>query len=223
MRKVACYCMTRNIYPMVRPSLNSLLKNSSVDHVYLIAEDDDVGFPLPDKVSVVNVADQTFFSKDGPNYGCYWTYMVMMRIALCHVLPEEEQVLSLDLDTIVAENIDDLWDTPINDFYCAGVREPAKSGSGLYVNGGVVLWNLEKMRDGMADRIIRELNTIRYDFPEQDVMNKFCRGQIYELSSSYNVTRYTTQTAYPRIYHFAATAGWYRFNPLVQLYKEMSE
>ena len=223
MRRTACYCMTRNIYHKVRPSLNSLLKNTNVDHVYLIAEDDSVGFTLPDNVSVINVADQTWFDKDGPNYNCRWTYMCLMRIALCHVLPEEKRILSLDLDTIVAENIDDLWDVPIDDFYLAGVREPAKSGSGLYVNGGVVLWNLEKMRDGMADRIIRELNTIRYAFPEQDAMNKFCRGNMYELSSSYNVTRYTTKTAYPRIYHYAATPGWYEMNPMVQLYKEMNE
>lgn len=220
MRRVAAYCMTRNIYHKVRPSLNSLLKNSSVDHVYLIAEDEDVGFPLPEKVSVIDMLGQTFFWADGPNYNCRWTYMVMMRIALCHILKDEDRVLALDLDTIVDANIDELWETPIDDFYYAGVDEMSMAGNGAWSNGGVILWNLKKMRDGMADRIIHELNTVHYNFPEQECMNKLCHGHIYRLNSTYNACNFTAPTRHPKIHHFAAKRRWYEDQPLVQKYKE---
>lgn len=215
--------MTRNIYEKVRPSLCSLLMNSSVDKVFILAENDDVGFKLPDKVQIVNVLGQTFFYEDGPNYNNRWTYMVMMRTALCHVFPDVDRILSLDLDTIVDENIDDIWDTPLDDFYFAGCPEPNKSAFGTYVNGGVILWNLKKMRDGKADEIIHELNTRRHAYSEQDVMNDLCRDKIYKLSSVYNCCNYTMPCSNPRIYHYAATAGWYQFDPLMQKYKKLWE
>ena len=219
MKKYACYCMTRNIYHKVIPSLRSLLANSSVDRVFLVAEDDDIGFPVPEEVSIINMADQKFFPPDGPNYHCGWTYMVMMRVALCHILPEIDRVLALDLDTIVAENIDEIWDTPMGDRYYAGAAEVSCSQETLFANGGVILWNLRKMRDGMADRIIDELNHVWYGWPEQECMNKLCKGQIYELNSAYNACRFTKPTKHPKIYHFAAIRRWYEDEPIVQKWK----
>ena len=219
MKRYACYCMTRNIYHKVIPSLRSLLAHADLDEVYLITEDDDVGFALPEKVRIINVSDQTFFPPDGANTNCRWTYMALMRVALCHVLPWADRVLALDLDTIVTEDINDLWKAPIDNHYMAGCREPAKSQYGLYINGGVVLWNLKKMRDGKADEIIRALNERKYAFPEQDCMNALCRGHIYELGGEYNSSSVTVNRHIARIVHFAATRGWYEKEPLVQMYK----
>lgn len=216
--KYAAYCMTRNVYHKVIPSLNSLLTNSSVDKVFLIAEDDYVGFELPERVQVVNQKNQKFFLPDGPNYNCRWTYMCMMRIPLCHIFPEYDRILTLDHDTIVEANIDSLWDTRIDDFYYAGVDEVSCATEGPWSNSGVILWNLRKMRDRMADKIIHELNTVHYNFPEQECMNKLCKGKIYTLSSAYNVCRYTRPAPYPKIYHFAATPQWYETKPLVKKY-----
>ena len=222
MKRVACYCMTRNLYHKVRPSLNSLLKNTSVDHVYILAEDDDIGFELPEKVSLVNVADQKFFDPEGPNYRSRWTYMCLMRIPLCYIFPDLDRILTLDVDTIVDKNIDDIWDTPFEQCYFAGVKEEGLSHqkNRPYINFGVVLWNLKKMRDGMADRIIQELNTRFHMYPEQDVANDMCQRHIYQISSVYNSCRFTAPTNYPKIHHFAATGLWYEHHPLVQKYKE---
>ena len=225
MNRVACYCMTRNLYEKVRPSLNSLLKNSSVDHVYLLTEDDDVGFKLPDKVSVMNVSDQKWFPKDSPNYNSRWTYMALMRIPLCHMFPDLDRVLSLDVDTIVDANIDDLWDAPIDECYFAACQETRLTSmlGRPYINAGVVLWNLKKLRDGKADEMIRELNTTFHRYNEQDVMNDLCAGKIYFIGSEYNSCQFTLPVDHPRIYHFAATLLWYEKHPMVQKYKEMNE
>ena len=223
MKRVACYCMTRNIYHMIGPSLNSLLKNTSVEHVYLLTEDDEIGFSLPEKVSIVNVGDQKFFKSDGPNYHSMWSYMVLMRTALCHIFPDLDRILTLDLDTIVDENIDEIWDVPIDQCYFAGVKEERLSSQlgRPYINAGVILWNLKKMRDGMADRMIKELNTTYHKYPEQDVMNEFCKDHIYQLSSDYNACRFTAPTSHPKVHHFPATIGWYNDFNIVKKYKEV--
>ena len=221
-KRYACYCMTRNIYHKVIPSLKSLLIHGKPDKVFLLTEDDDVGFDLPDRVVVVNVSGQTFFSQDGPNYNNGWTWMVLMRIALCHIFPDIDRIVSLDLDTIVDGDISDLWDTPMGNHYMAGVREINKSAeNGIYVNGGVILWNLAEMRKGKANEIIRALNTTYYRFPEQDCMNALCRGNIYELNPAYNFSNYSARTPYPKIYHFAATGWWYETQPLMKKYKDI--
>jgi len=158
--KAACYCGTRNIYADMIPAVNSLLANSDVDKVYLLIEDDEFPYPLPDKVETINVIGQTYFLKDGPNYRNGWTYMVLMRAALHRVFPDLATILSLDCDTIVAKDISELWDLPIEDYYLAGAKEPWKSIACTYINCGVMLLNLKKLRDGKGDELIEALRSI---------------------------------------------------------------
>ena len=220
--KVACYCMTRNIYHKVEPSMNSLLKNTpSIDRVFLLTEDDDVGFELPAKVRIVNVRDQKFFDPDGPNYRCKWTYMCLIKTTLAKLFPQYDRMLSLDLDTIVEFDIGELWDTPMGDHYLAGVPEPNNTRDGfVYINAGVVLWNLKQLRDGMVDKIIDSLNTVEWPFPEQNCVSHLCQGRIYHLNAMYNSSRYSVPCLHPKIHHFAAYPNWYEQIPLVQKYKE---
>ena len=223
--KAAVYCATRNIYHKIIPSLKSLLFNSSVEKVYLLVEDDhpDIGIPDWAPVEYINVSGQTYFPPDGANSNCWWTYMVLMRIVLCKILPPDlDKVLSLDCDTIINENIDELWDLELEDNYFAAVREvhrlfPVEP----YYNAGVTMWNLEQMRDGKADEIVTRLNTVQYTFSDQDAMNIMCHDRTIELRSWYNANRFTTPTDSPKIFHYAATGTWYEHEPLVQKYKAM--
>lgn len=216
--KAACYCGTRNLYQDMLPAVNSLLANSDVDKVYLLIEDDIFPYELPDKVETINVANQTYFRHDSPNYRNAWTYMVLMRAALHRVFPDLDRILSLDVDTIVAKDISELWDLPIDDYYLAAAKEPYKSRYNLYVNCGVMLLNLKKLRDGKGDELIEALNTKRYGFNEQDCIAEHCRNGIYVMSSDYNANNYTEPTQTPKIVHFAALKQWQN-HPLVQMYR----
>lgn len=217
--KYAAYCMTKNIYHKVIPSLNSLLLNSSVDRVWLVIENNFVGFDLPNRVKIANAGWKNYFTKDGPNYNCQWTYMCMMKVALCKIFKDADRILTLDLDTIVDQNIDELWDLNLDDYYFAGVTEPLKSDKMDYVNAGVIMWNLEKMRDGMADNMIHHLNSFQYNYPEQECMSKLCQGHILQIDSCYNASKFTEPTDEQKIRHFAAVYRWYEDQPLVQKYK----
>lgn len=211
MNRAVCYTMSRALYRKVGPTIRSLLAHNRIDRLYLLIEDDEFPMRLPECAYIINTSGQPYFRPGGPNWRQPWTHMVLMRAALSKFLPDEERVLSLDVDTIIRGDIGALWDMDLTGKYLAGVREPLKSQiyGRLYVNYGVVMLNLEALRDGMDDRIIEALNTRRYDFPEQDCVNELCAGRIMELPGMYNATPYTTPTDTVLIKHYAANPAWW--------------
>lgn len=206
--KHASYCGTRNIYGDMETSAKSIIANSDVDRVWFIIEDDEFPNELPDMIRCVNVKEQQFFKPGTPNMDSCYTYMAMMRIALCHVLPDVDKVLSLDADLIAMRDISAVWDLPIDDCYLAASHEWHRSHNGLlYCNFGVVLYNLEKMRDGKADEIIDVLSRRKYTWVEQDVGNYLCQGRIYDMPSEFNANWWTNKNApNPAIKHYAGVA-----------------
>lgn len=193
---------------MIVPSLKSLLAHTKIDKVYLLIEDDDVGFWLPDVCETINVSEQSFFEKNSPNYNTRYTYMALMRLALPFILPEVDMILSLDLDTIITQDISELWSLDMTDSYIAGSieKEMSELKKCNYINFGVVMLNLAKLRDGMAAEMIRLLNYKQYLYPEQDCLNE----QVAEenkliISPMYNTSIFNgDKMVIPKILHFAA-------------------
>lgn len=211
--RTAAYFGTRNVYPAMVPAVNSIVKNSDVERVFLFIEDDMFPFALPEICEIRNISDQTSFRKTGPNYSSKWTYMSMMRVALPFLLPEEKRCLYLDVDTIVMRDISELWELPIEKMYFAAVREPEKSHDDfIYINAGVMMLNLEKMRDGLSVRMIEELNRHFWPCKEQDLFSEWCQGQFLLLPADYNACRFTDPPRLKKIVHYAAIPleVWYR-------------
>lgn len=204
-KKVAVYTGTRNLYPEMVPAVKSLLIHSDVDEIWLFIEDDEFPYELPKNVKIKNVSSQKYFKPDGPNMKSKFTYMAMMRAALYKEFPKLDRILALDVDTLANDDISDLWDVDLGDeYYLAAVREPARSWrDDIYVNIGVALYNLEKLRDGMGDEVVKALNEENYTYLEQDVFNQKCKGKILEIGSEYNATNYTEPTNHPKIVHYA--------------------
>lgn len=192
----AAYSGTRNIYGDMLASAKSLVANSSVDVIHMLVEDADMGEELPPLVVVHDVSGQGFFPPDGPNMTSQFTYMAMMRAALCHVLPDVRRVLSLDADTIFRADADGIWDLSTDGCYFAATPEWHRSNDGmLYCNLGVALYDLDALRDGKADEVIDVLNRRRYTWVEQDVFNYLCQGRIAEMPSDYNSNWWTDRNA----------------------------
>lgn len=222
--KAAVYCGTRNLYPDMVTAAKSLLIHSDVEQIYFLIEDNEFPYELPPKTSTINISGQTYFVPDGPNYNTSWTYMVLIRAALSKVFPDLDTVLSLDVDTIVNENISDIWDIDLSDYYLAAGREPCKSRQDfLAINMGVALLNLKKLRDDHKDdEIIEALNTIQYDYNEQDCIAEKCQGHIFEFPPDYNMHNWADydKAKHRKIYHFAAVKNWREF-PLVKKYRDI--
>ena len=223
----AAYCGTREIYDDMEMSAKSMVANGGVDRVHFLIEDEAFPRPLPEIVTCHDVSTQTYFKPDSPNMASKFTYMAMMRIALCHVLPDAEKVLSLDADTVVAKDLGELWELPMGDCYFAATPEWSRSEHGLqYCNHGVVLYNLAELRDGKADECIEVLNRRHYPWVEQDVANYLCQGRIYEMPPEFNSNWWTDKGQGRRraaIVHYAGIkrSDWRR-KPLARRYQKMT-
>lgn len=208
MQKHAVYAATRTLYGQMELAAKSLVANSDVDVVHFLIEDAEFPRPLPDIVQVHDVSGQQWFDPDGPNFKCRWTYMALIRAALCHVLPDVDVVLSLDCDTVVDGDATGAWDVPLDGCYYAAVSERRKSLDGMqYGNFGVVLFNLEMLRNGKADECIDVINRQAFRFPEQGVMNYLCQGRIADMPKKYNDMSFNGSVDEPAIVHYAAISN----------------
>ena len=228
---VAVFCGTANTYVNMLASAKSLLHTTPMDRVYFLTEDDTFPYDLPDIVENINIKDHPLlelFRTDGPNYQNSWTYMCLTRAIFPKLFPQYRRILSLDIDVVVQEDISPLWDRDMSQEYIAGVVEPQRVSEGYgsaYINFGVVMMNLEKLRnDGMDDRIIEALNRTKFGCQEQDAFNRLCAGHIGVLDNGYNATVFshiTGEATRERILHYAGLKYWKHFSP-VRMYADMT-
>ena len=226
--RIVVYCGTRNVYPNMIASVKSLLATTPVDHVYFLIEDDAFPEQLPDIITTINVSGQNVFPPDGPNFSNAWTYMCMMRATFPTLFSQYSRILSLDIDIVINDNVSDLWNYDMTDYYLAGVAEPQrqkKPDDPLYVNFGVVMMNLDKMRqDGIQQKVVDALNAKKIDCPEQGAFNQACAGHILALPNDYNCTVYSHITGKPereRILHYAGQRYWKHYRN-VKAYSDLT-
>ena len=119
------------------------------------------------------------------------------RLIIAEVL-EDEKCLFLDGDLIVNTDLKNLYLQDMEDFYIAGVRdlgfvinpdgtvrhfekygftEPTD-----YVNAGVMVFNLSKLRQDRLQCLFLESMKISYPYMDQDILNKVCKGKIKLLN-----------------------------------------
>ena len=221
MKRSVVYAGTRNIYQHMVTAAKSLLCHTQVDRVWFLIEDNDFPAGLPDVIRTKNMSGQTWFDPDGPNYKCRWSYMSMMRLALHEIFPEEERMLWLDVDTIVNKDIGGLFGMDMEGCYVAAAEEPMRSRDPFrYYNAGVMLMDLDKLRDGKADDMIRMINTRKMHFPDQDVVNLLCQGKIADMDPYYNSNFWIVEVDDPAITHFAADRN-YTDKPQWKAYENM--
>lgn len=221
--RAAIYCGTRNVYQDMIPSMKSLLIHSNVEKIYFLIEDDVFPYELPPEVECINVSNQKWFGPDCINMKNRCSYMVLLRVVFCQLFPHLDQILTIDNDTIVRENISELWYMNMDDYYIAACVEPKKSTPTFtYVNMGVAMLNLKKWReDRLDERLIKDLHTYYFEETEQTAISIACQGHIRVLNSMYNKNSYTDlRIGKEKIVHYAAIRTWHEM-PLVQKYREM--
>ena len=224
--RAAVYCGTRNVYEDMIPSMKSLLIHSNVEKIYFLIEDDQFPYELPPEVECINVSGQQWFNeKTCPNMKNRCSYMVLLRVVFTKIFPHLDKILTIDNDTIVKHNVSELWDIDMTNYYFAGATEPQYTkGNITYINMGVAMLNLQKLReDHMDDLLLQNLNTYYYKNAEQGCINDTCQGHILAIDSSYNVNQYTHKeriTISTKIAHFAANPKW-RTIPIVNKYRNI--
>ena len=209
MIRTVVYAGTRNIYRNMTTAAKSLLRHTRVDRVWFLIEDDEFPEELPDVIRCRNMTGQKWIDPESPNARKRWGWMSMTRLALPEMFPELDRCLWLDVDTIVNRDIGELLDMDLRS------RPPFR-----YYNAGVMMMNLEALRGGMAERLIRRVNHHPMDFPDQDVINLLCQGEIRPINPTYNSNFWIVDVPDPVITHFAADRN-YTERPLWKEYENM--
>ena len=220
MRKVVVYAGTRNVYHNMTVAAKSLLMHTRIDRVWFLIEDDVFPEDVPDVIRCKNMSGQPWFP-DGPNTRKRWSYMSLLRLVLPEILPEEDRVLWMDIDTIVEDDITELFETDLEGCYVGMAEEPIRSKRPFhYYNAGVMLMDLAKLRDGKYLELIDYVNRREMDFPDQDVINLRCQTQIKEISPYYNSNKWIVEVIGAAVTHFAADRN-YETRELWQKYDRM--
>ena len=137
-------------------------------------------------------------SASGPIKGV--TRATYLRFLLPEMLPDLKKVLYLDVDTVALGDVSRIYSESVDGFYLGGVKDVsghanaeqrcAELGIGSlneYVNAGVLLMNLELMRqDGASEKMLDLASKRSFPYNDQDVINSFCYGKIKILEYRFN-------------------------------------
>ncbi len=127
------------------------------------------------------------------------------KLVMANVLPEVDEVLYLDIDTLVRDDLTGLLEFPLH-HPVAAVRELGSNGARLfgssrvpYFNAGVLRMSLERWRqDGLVETslsVLRERPKLQ--FQDQDVLNLVFRDRHDVLPHAYNVFDSFSSVALP--------------------------
>lgn len=131
------------------------------------------------------------------------------RLVLPSLLSNIRKVIYLDVDMIIKKDLSELFNVNIENYYLAGVKNPhgyickdenfnwadylGVKSIDQYINGGMLVMNLEKMReDNLENKFLnfinnKNLNNEKIFLHDQDVINSVCYNKIYHLPCKYNL------------------------------------
>jgi lipopolysaccharide biosynthesis glycosyltransferase len=133
------------------------------------------------------------------------------RLELPSLLPEVSKCLYLDADIIATGDVSEIFNTDISEYFVAGVKAagyhyPEAAGArhannlGIpsidhYINVGVSLMNLDKIRDAGLENTFPALIAKNFPSHDQDILNVAFYNAIKILPPKYNVmTKYHPQS-----------------------------
>ena len=162
----------------------------------LSLRDDTVTIELHD-VSINDYQDRL----DKINQYTHVTPSALMKFELANILHDIKTVLYLDSDVIIKAPIDDIFDYDINEVYAACIPELWKilrvgnPKSNTYFNSGVMLFNLEKIRQKkIVNKLWEEKINLSYNKKittmDQDALNNIFFGMVKFIDISYNFNPY---------------------------------
>ncbi|HEM2741495.1 SP_1767 family glycosyltransferase [Streptococcus suis] len=126
------------------------------------------------------------------------------RFLLPELLADLDRILYLDVDILVHGNLMELFQTDLEGYALGAVVEAdifkyyqwyldslGFSPNDAYFSSGVLLMDLDKMRqNGTTNQLIAMAleKAQDYNFPDQDILNLYYKGNFKQLSPAYNYT-----------------------------------
>ncbi len=212
------FASDRNYLPYLAVAIQSLSAHATKRYFYnvrILSEDltNESFVGIMDKVkpnvkiSVFSVSDKISSIKKelALRLRDYYSDAIYYRIFIAEMFPSLKRAVYLDSDIVLNEDVAKLHFTPLGDnllgavtdesvmamdVFCEYVKKHVKMKRAEdYFNSGVLVMNLEKMREEkIKDQFINLL--CKYNFktvaPDQDYLNFLCRGKIHYLEGGWN-------------------------------------
>ncbi len=134
----------------------------------------------------------------------YFTLTIYFRLFIPEMFPQYDKGIYIDSDVVLTSDISNLYDIDIGDNLIGACNDLSiadipplvaytENAIGVkkheYINSGVLLMNLKKMREvDLEGHFLNLLNTYHFDSiaPDQDYLNAMCNGKIYYLDESWD-------------------------------------
>jgi len=225
-----------NYAPFLSVALSSIVRNSSKTYAYkvivlymklsernrrmlasLAAENLEIQF-----ISMENRLDGITDCMSNRLRADYFTLTIYFRLFIPVMFPEYDKAIYLDSDIVVPGDISELYRTELGDNLLAAAADHSvvdvpqlakyiEDGVGIdkhhYINSGVLLMNLKRMREAQLEqRFLELMNTYHFDCiaPDQDYLNVMCSGKILYLPASWDAmpTQGTEPIKNPKLIHY---------------------
>ena len=134
----------------------------------------------------------------------YFTLTIYFRLFIPSMFPQYDKGIYIDSDVVLTDDIAKLFDIDIGENYIGACNDLSiadipplvaytEKAVGVnakeYINSGVLLMNLKKMRDDdLEGHFLALLNKYHFDSiaPDQDYLNAMCNGKIYYLEDKWD-------------------------------------
>ena len=134
----------------------------------------------------------------------YFTLTIYFRLFIPSMFPQYDKGIYIDSDVVLTDDIAKLFDIDIGENYIGACNDLSiadipplvaytEKAVGVnakeYINSGVLLMNLKKMRDDdLEGHFLSLLNKYHFDSiaPDQDYLNAICNGKIYYLEEKWD-------------------------------------
>lgn len=134
----------------------------------------------------------------------YFTLTIYFRLFIPAMFPQYDKGIYIDSDVVLTDDIANLFDINIADNYIGACKDLSisdvpelvaytENAVGIknngYINSGVLLMNLKKMRESnFEEHFLNLLNKYHFDCiaPDQDYINAICNTKIYYLDTKWD-------------------------------------
>lgn len=134
-----------------------------------------------------------------------WPKLILFRLFLDKLFPQRDRLLYLDGDTVVRTDLQSLYNKQLDGYLLAGAQDiegfhakhkticsenyQQQVRTLVYVNSGVVLFNLLEWRKNNVEKTINEVihnSKCRFLYTDQDMLNYIAWDRISLLSNRWN-------------------------------------
>lgn len=181
-------------------------------------------------IEFVEINENTFDDYKKVKTHKYISLATYYRLKMPSLLKDIDKIIYFDCDVVVNTSLAPLYNTDISQYLLAGVQDNKKQmvkENPSYVNAGILIFNLEKMREEDTENRFFQYTKEHIDTitkGDQEIINEVCKGQIKVIDDSWNVqtSNFVNRSIYtnsPKIIHYLSVNKPWKFGSF-SYYKE---